>query len=171
MCFKNILLFIFSSIFLEISVVLTKQKQTHWVIVKSRSHFTMFLQAIGEQPSARVVNAIEANTSKSVLDWHSNNLCSESVKSIKIWALSFLACSETVVYCNDSVYTLSKVFFFTIYIFLEKWITLLVITDCHLEFVKYVTFSVTSLKMTQMWHKITFLKTVVVSLLCQERDR
>lgn len=68
----------------------------HWVTVKSSSDLTIFLQAIREQPSARVVNAIEASVSKyiqvrailfkdieSMLDCQSNNICGGSVKSIE----------------------------------------------------------------------------------------
>lgn len=48
----------------DIFVILTQLKPAHWFTVKSSSDLTVFLQAIGEQPSARVVNAIEAPLSK-----------------------------------------------------------------------------------------------------------
>lgn len=74
-------------------------KAIHWVTAKSGSDLTMFLQAMGEQPSARVVNATEASLSKyiqvraisfkekglqSLLHRQSNNIIhGGSVKGIK----------------------------------------------------------------------------------------
>lgn len=80
----------------ELFVILTQLKPTYSVTVKSSSDTTIFLEAIGEQPSVRVVNAIEASLNKyiqvrailfkkiqSTVHWQSNNIHSGSMKSLK----------------------------------------------------------------------------------------
>lgn len=45
-------------------LILTKPEPTRGVTVKSISNLTVFLQAVGTQPSVRVVSAAEASLSK-----------------------------------------------------------------------------------------------------------